>query len=115
MGRLVGIPHFFTEAAWSEEKDDDAAVRRAKKLDNDGETQLAERVQAVKRLQGHLTGHFLRRTTDSFDYNAKPLLPLPPYKEVTCHHSPHTGHIKPHCGEKREWDRPCQWVRTLLM
>jgi TATA-binding protein-associated factor len=82
MGRLVGKPHFFTEAAWSEEKDDAAAVRRAKKLDDDGETQLAERVQAVKRLQGHLTGHFLRRTTDSFDYKANPLLPLPPYKEI---------------------------------
>ena len=33
MGRLVGILHFFTEATWSEEKDDAAAVQRAKKLD----------------------------------------------------------------------------------
>ena len=82
MGRLVGKSHFFTEAAFSQEKDDAASVRRAKKLDDDGETLLAEQVQAVKRLQGHLTGHLIRRTTESLDYEGKPLLPLPPYQEI---------------------------------
>ena len=51
MGRLVGKSHFFTEAAFSQEKDDAASVQRAKKPDDDGETLLAEQVQAVKRLQ----------------------------------------------------------------
>lgn len=82
MGRLVGIPHFFTEDAFSQEKEDTASVRRAKKLDDDGETLLVEQVQAVKRLQGHLKGNFLRRTTESLDHANKPLLPLPPYKEI---------------------------------
>jgi hypothetical protein len=82
MGRLVGKSHFFTEAAFFQEKDDVASVRRAKKLDDDGESLLAEQVQAVKRLQGHLRGHLLRRTTESLDYEDKPLLPLPPYQEI---------------------------------
>lgn len=82
MGRLVGVPYFFTDDSVSQEKDDTAAVRRAKKLDDDGESLLVEQVQAVKRLQSHLKGNFLRRTTDSLDNNGKPLLPLPPYKEI---------------------------------
>lgn len=82
MGRLVGIPHFFTEDSYSQEKEDTAAFRKARSLDDDGESLLAEQVQAVKRLQGHLKGNLLRRTTDSLDYNNNPLLPLPPYKEI---------------------------------
>ena len=82
MGRLVGIPYFFTEDALSQEKEDTTAVRRAKKLDDDGETLLAEQLQAVKRLQGHLKGNFLRRTTESRDNMGNALLPLPPYKEI---------------------------------
>jgi len=82
MGRLSGIPHFFTEASFYEEKNDAAALRRAKKLDDDGEALLAEQLQAVKRLQSHLTGHFLRRTPESLDYKGGVLLPLPPYQEI---------------------------------
>ncbi|KAF5370979.1 hypothetical protein D9615_010044 [Tricholomella constricta] len=75
MGRLVGIPHFFTEESHIEEKADAAAVRKAKKLDDDGEALLVEQLQSVKRLQAHLVGHFLRRTTASLDFIRKPLLP----------------------------------------
>ncbi|RDB19056.1 Transcription regulatory protein SNF2 [Hypsizygus marmoreus] len=82
MGRLVGIPYFFTEASYIEEKSDAAAVRRAKKLDDDGEALLAEQLRAVKRLQGYCLGHFLRRTTESRDFEGKVLLPLPPYIEI---------------------------------
>jgi len=82
MGRLVGVPYFFTEDSISQEREDTASVRRAKKLDDDGETLLAEQVQAVKRLQTHLKGNFLRRTTESLDNQGRPLLPLPPYKEI---------------------------------
>jgi hypothetical protein len=82
MGRLVGVTHFSTEAAFEEEKDDVAALRRAKKLDDDGESLLAEQLQIVKRLQCHLAGHFLRRTTLSLDYKQDVLLPLLPYVEI---------------------------------
>ena len=82
MGRLVGMPYFFTEDAVSQEREDTASVRRAKKLDDDGETLLAEQLQAVKRLQTHLKGNFLRRTTKSLDNNLNPLLSIPPYKEI---------------------------------
>lgn len=82
MGRLVGVPHFFTEDALSQEKEDTASVRRAKKLDDDGETLLAEQVQAVRRLQSHLKGNFLRRTTESLDNHNQPLLPLPPHQDI---------------------------------
>lgn len=82
MARLVGIPHFSTEAAYLEEKNDAATIRRLKKLDDDGEALLAEQLKAVKRLQSHLVGHFLRRTTESRNWKQEVLLPLPPYIEI---------------------------------
>lgn len=82
MGRLVGVPHFFTETSFIEEKDDAAALRRAKKLDDDGEALLMTQLKSIKCLQGHLIGCFLRRTTTSLDYLGNVLLPLPPYVEI---------------------------------
>jgi TATA-binding protein-associated factor len=82
MGRLTGIPYFLTEASHTEEKDDETAIRKAKKLDDDGETALAEQLAAVKRRQTQMEGRFLRRSTDSLDYNGSVLVPLPPYKEI---------------------------------
>ena len=54
MGHLVGIPYFFTEDSFYQEKEDITSVWREKKLDNDRETLLVEQVQAVKQLQSHL-------------------------------------------------------------
>lgn len=82
MGRLVGIPHFFTELAFEEERSDASAVRRAKKLDDDGESLNNEQLDAVKRLRVHCAGHFLRRTTASLDFQGNVLLPLPRYTEI---------------------------------
>lgn len=82
LGRLVGIPHFFSEVSFIEEKGDAARLRKAKKLDDDGETVLVEQLQVVRRLQGHCKGHFLRRTTKSVDDRGVVLLPLPPYEEI---------------------------------
>lgn len=82
MGRLVGINYFSTEAAFEEERNDASAIRRAKKLDDDGEAVLAEQLQAVRRQQNHCIGHFLRRTTQSKDFEGNDLLPLPPYDEI---------------------------------
>lgn len=59
MGHLVGIPYFFTEDSFYQEKEDITSVWREKKLDNDRETLLVEQVQAVKQLQSHLMGYFL--------------------------------------------------------
>lgn len=83
MGRMVGVPHFFSELCFVEEKTDAASIRRAKKFDDDGETVLSEQLKAVKRLQTQLAGHFLRRNTDSLDWEGKPLLELPPCAEIT--------------------------------
>lgn len=78
----MGIPHFFTEESFIEEKSDVAKFRRAKKLDDDGETLLTEQLQVVRRLQGYCQGNFLRRTATSRDWEGKVLLPLPPYIEI---------------------------------
>lgn len=78
----MGIPHFFDEVSFIEEKSDASNLRKAKKLDDDGEAVLAEQLQIVRRLQGHCRGHFLRRTTASRDWQGKELLNLPPYKEI---------------------------------
>lgn len=82
MARLVGVPHFFDEASAIEEKADTSRLRKAKKLDDDGEASLAEQVAIVRRLQGHCIGHFLRRTTESVDWEGRVLLQLPDYKEI---------------------------------
>ncbi|KAF5362324.1 hypothetical protein D9756_002852 [Leucocoprinus leucothites] len=81
MGRLVGISHFFEEESHEDERATDAVIRRAKKLDDPALLQ-AEQLKAVKRLQKHLFGHFLRRTSDSVDWKNRTLLPLPPYHEI---------------------------------
>ncbi|KAG5719786.1 DNA repair protein rhp26 [Termitomyces sp. T112] len=83
MLRLAGVPHFFTEASLAEEKEDAAALRRAKKLDDDGVAANEEQVMAVKRLQKQAKGHFLRRTTESLNHEGRPLVALPPLVEIT--------------------------------
>ncbi|KAJ3563513.1 hypothetical protein NP233_g8897 [Leucocoprinus birnbaumii] len=82
MGRLVGLPYFFSELCIAEEKDDNALIRKAKKLDDDGEALRAVRVQITRRLHDRCKGHFLRRTTGSRDWVGRTLLPLPPYLEI---------------------------------
>ncbi|KAG6852776.1 hypothetical protein C0991_009199 [Blastosporella zonata] len=82
MFRLAGVPHFFTEDCWIEEKEDLTAQRRAKKLDDDGETLLAENLRIVLRLQNHGQHHFLRRTTESKDWRGETLVAIPPYREI---------------------------------
>ncbi|KAF9442094.1 P-loop containing nucleoside triphosphate hydrolase protein [Macrolepiota fuliginosa MF-IS2] len=80
--RLVGIPHFFDEASYIEEKADASALRKAKKLDDDGETALQTQLGIIRRLRGYCIGHFLRRTTASLNWEGKELLSLPPYEEI---------------------------------
>ncbi|KAG6880879.1 hypothetical protein C0993_003896, partial [Termitomyces sp. T159_Od127] len=82
MLRLAGLPHFFTEASFQQEKEDLAAYRRAKKLDDDGEGALAESLAAVKRLQKYAADNFIRRTSKSRDWKGKVLIDLPDYVEI---------------------------------
>ncbi|KXN82140.1 SWI/SNF-related matrix-associated actin-dependent regulator [Leucoagaricus sp. SymC.cos] len=84
MGRLIGIPWFFDEASWDQEKANNATMRRAKsKKDSSGETtEKAEELQIVRNLQPHLNGHFLKRSTKSLDINKKALVSLPDYRVV---------------------------------
>ena len=65
-----------------EQKEDMATFRKAKKLDDDGESLKAAEVAAVRRMQKQFSGHILRRTTDSVDWRGENLLQLPPHKEI---------------------------------
>ncbi|KAF9470636.1 hypothetical protein BDN70DRAFT_901952, partial [Pholiota conissans] len=91
MARLTGIPHFTTEYAWAEEKEDGCALRRARKDapadydpldDNDEDPVRICQVSIAQRIQRQTRGHLLRRTVDSKDWRGNPLIPLPPCKIV---------------------------------
>jgi TATA-binding protein-associated factor len=82
MGRLVGVPHFFTEAAFMEERDDGTAMRRAKKMDDDGHSLKVTQVEAVRRMHMHFAGFLLRRTTDSLNWKGLTLLDLPRHEDI---------------------------------
>lgn len=82
MGRLLGIPHFLTDLSVQEHKEDAAAYRKAKKLDDDGHELKRAEIQAVRRMQAQFAGHILRRTTDSVDWKGDNLLNLPRHKEI---------------------------------
>lgn len=94
MGRLVGIPHFFSEEAFKEEKEDAAAQRKARKvlleeeiyLEDDSPETRALRVLSVGvavRMQKQFEGRIIRRTIDSKDWKGESLLRLPPYKQIS--------------------------------
>lgn len=93
MGRLVGILHFFTEMAHSEEKEDSAAQRKARKAVLDEELDLAGdsaetralkivSISAAHRMQKQFEGRIIRRTLDSKDWKGNYLLSLPPFKPI---------------------------------
>jgi hypothetical protein len=82
MARLAGVPHFKTETAFNEEKEDLANIRRAKKLDDDGLSLRIAQIEIVQRLQKQFTGSILRRTTDSLNWEGKTLLEIPPHKDI---------------------------------
>uniref|UniRef100_A0A0W0GC69 Uncharacterized protein n=1 Tax=Moniliophthora roreri TaxID=221103 RepID=A0A0W0GC69_MONRR len=82
MARLVAAPHFFMEESFLEAKEDEAELRRAKKLDDNGLSVTQFQVTIVRRIQKAMIPHILRRTTDSRDYLGQPLLDLPPYQDI---------------------------------
>ncbi len=82
LGRLVGIDYFFSEQHLNDSKEDAAAIRRARKELDDGETLVAEQLRIVRRLQKHYQHFFLRRTSASLDPEGNGLLQLPPFVEI---------------------------------
>ncbi|KAF8869930.1 SNF2 family N-terminal domain-containing protein [Infundibulicybe gibba] len=82
MGRLCGVPHFLTQESVDEEKEDAAAGRRAKKLDDDGLSLRRIQIEAVRRMQMQFCGSILRRTVDSKTPTGQKLVDLPPHKDI---------------------------------
>lgn len=82
MGRLIGVPYFLTEASVVEETEDKAAVRRAKKMDDDGRSLRITQIESVRRMQSHFIGSILRRTTDSLTWDGRTLLDLQAHVDV---------------------------------
>lgn len=87
MARLVGIPHFLSEAALDEEKSDASVLRRARGDSEDiteaTETELTIcQMGIAHRMQQQFGGRVLRRTLTSKDWEGKDLISLPPYIET---------------------------------
>ncbi|KAJ4463203.1 P-loop containing nucleoside triphosphate hydrolase protein [Lentinula lateritia] len=82
LARLIGIPHFMTKDSAEEAKEDAAAIRKAKKADDDGLTLQQVQIRAVRRIQTQFLGHVLRRTIDSQNWSGERLLALPPFKTI---------------------------------
>lgn len=88
MGRLVGLPYFFSQEAFGQERTDSSDIRRARSSasaadvsSGDEEVQACQRLIA-QRIQQQLDGHMLRRTTGSLNWKQEILINLPPYKEI---------------------------------
>jgi len=81
MGRLVGLPHFFTQAALDEEKNDSNDLRRAKVecAQEAGTKDSLKHLQVViaLRMQTQFRGRIIRRHKESKDYEGKIIQPLP--------------------------------------
>ncbi|RDB15031.1 Protein CHROMATIN REMODELING 5 [Hypsizygus marmoreus] len=83
MGRLLGLPHFHSEDALSEEKADSSSLRRAKDGGSEDSAEMRERqVMIAQRMQQQFEGRILRRTVNSLNWKKEPLITLPPYTET---------------------------------
>lgn len=91
MGRLTGIPHFLSPAAYEEEKEDTRLLRRVKKdrpddfdpmQENDQDPIKLCQVVIAQRMQQQPQGHILRRKVGSKDWEGAVLVPLPPCETI---------------------------------
>lgn len=86
MGRLLGLTHFLSEVAYSEEKDDSTLIRQTKRLiseESDDNDALKEcQVTIAQRMQEHFANRILRRTAASLDWKSNRLITLPPYEDI---------------------------------
>lgn len=90
MGRLIGLQSFMLEEAHEEEKDDFSLIRRARTALSDMPDESPDddpvkdvQVAIALRQREDFTGHLLRRTAESLDYNGEVLIDLPPCIHVT--------------------------------
>ncbi|KAF8057085.1 P-loop containing nucleoside triphosphate hydrolase protein, partial [Lyophyllum atratum] len=83
MGRLIGLPHFHSDAALKEERADVSTLRRAKGNNSEDMDEAIKtcQLEIAQRLQAQFEGRILRRTIDSLDWQRKPLISIPPYEE----------------------------------
>lgn len=84
MGRLVGLAHFHSEDALSEEKADSSNIRKAKggEESTEGDAITNCQVTIAQRMQQKFEGRILRRTINSLNWKKEPLIALPPYEEI---------------------------------
>ena len=96
MGRLTGVPHFFTREAWIEEKEDSRELRQARRdlpddydplYDDNSETDLykLKQIDIARRMQERSEGRVIRRTRESLNWQGTCLIPLPPLKTEYVH------------------------------
>jgi len=92
MGRLIGLPHFHSQQAFEEEKQDAVDLRRARsELPNDYEPLSADENDSIKacqikiaeRMQQQFEKRVIRRSIDSVDWKKDALNPLPPCHTIT--------------------------------
>ena len=86
MGRLTGLPYFFSELGHEDQTADNAQLRRAKvekggdpeAFDPEDDPVKLAQVEISKRLATRFQGRIIRRVATSLDVNGDPLISLPP-------------------------------------
>ena len=85
MGRLLGLPYFFSEEALAEQKADATTIHRTR-VDpddsTDGNPAKDYQIAIAQRMQAWFNGRILRRTVESRDWKKEPLVSLLPYEDV---------------------------------
>lgn len=89
MGRLVGMPYFSSQEAFTQQQRDGADIRRAQRTKSK-DSELTEGMDGVQllqvrishRLQSQFEGRVIRRTPTSNNPVGRPLIDLPPLSIV---------------------------------
>ncbi|RXW15947.1 hypothetical protein EST38_g9910 [Candolleomyces aberdarensis] len=90
MGRLLGIPYFFSELAREDQAADNAQLRRAKiekggdpdSFTSEDDPVKVSQVEISKRLAAKFQNRVIRRIATSLDVDGNPLISLPPIRVV---------------------------------
>ncbi|TFK60185.1 hypothetical protein BDN72DRAFT_779739 [Pluteus cervinus] len=83
MGRLVGIPHFLSELALTEEKADANKIRSVKGNGQDDDKPVRDCLEEISaRMNNQFGNHIIRRGASSKDWEGKPLISLPPCRSI---------------------------------
>ncbi|KAG6828129.1 hypothetical protein H0H87_002811 [Tephrocybe sp. NHM501043] len=82
MFHYAGTANFFTVEAEEDEQSNKNALKRAKNVDDNGDTLHQEQNCAVRQLQIYRKCSFLQQTTKSLDWEGNVLVPLPDYEEI---------------------------------